>query len=451
MPPDKPRPICFMVMPFGVKPTGIADGSAPPEIDFDRLWEMVLRPAITELDYEAVRADEDLGPLIIKDMLERLTLADLVVADLTIPNGNVYYEIGIRHGTNKPGCVLVSADWSKTLFDAAQMRQIRYKLPHKSISDDDAKAAMDVLKGGIASLLEFPSPLNEIGFPNLDPKRSAAFRSFIESLSKFQALVTAARAAEGEDRQKRIEDLLASHGAGRSIVPAIAIELLNLTYDNFPFDRSIAFIDSLPKAIRDLPLVKERRALAQSKVGDHLAAIGELQALIAMAGDSSERQGLLGGRYKKLAYEAEEANNESARRRYLDKAIEHYERGMMLDLNDFFPASNLPVLLKTRGSPGDVERASAINSLVQIACEAVAMRKVDNEWTKATLLCAAFYDGDVTKAEGLAAAIQREAPAVWKHKATMGTLERIVGLTTDDRIKSGLNEILARFRNIATG
>jgi tetratricopeptide (TPR) repeat protein len=440
-----------MVMPFGVKPTGIADGSAPPEIDFDRLWEKVLRPAIAELDYEAVRADEDLGALIIKDMLERLTLADLVVADLTIPNGNVYYEIGIRHGTNKPGCVLVSADWSKTLFDAAQMRQIRYRLPQKSISDDDARAAIDVLKSGIASLKDSGQPLDEIGYPNLDPKRSVAFRNFIESLSRFQALVTAARAAEGEDRRRRIEDLLASHGTGKSIIPAIAIELLNLTYDNFPFDRSIAFIDSLPEAIRRIPLVKERRALAQSKVGDHLAAIGELQSLIAMAGDSSERQGLLGGRYKKLAYEAEEANDANARHRYLDKAIEHYERGMMLDLNDFFPASNLPVLLKTRAAPGDAERASAINNLVKIACEAVAMRKTDNEWTKATLLCAAFCEGDVDTAKSLAAAIQREAPAVWKHKTTMETLERIVGLTTDDRIKSGLNEIITRFRNIPAG
>ncbi|NJO32848.1 MAG: hypothetical protein HC869_06605 [Rhodospirillales bacterium] len=103
------RPICFMVMPFGTKPTGVADGKSPAEADFDQVWEKVLRPAITELNYEAVRADEDLGALIIADMLERLTLADLVVADMTLSNGNVYYEVGIRHGAKEAGCVLVSA------------------------------------------------------------------------------------------------------------------------------------------------------------------------------------------------------------------------------------------------------------------------------------------------------------------------------------------------------
>ena len=49
-----------------------------------------------------------------RDMLERLTLADLVVADMTQSNGNVYYEVGIRHGAKEAGCVLISAEWSKT-------------------------------------------------------------------------------------------------------------------------------------------------------------------------------------------------------------------------------------------------------------------------------------------------------------------------------------------------
>jgi hypothetical protein len=58
-----------------------------------------------------------------------------------------------------------------------------------------------------------------------------------------------------------------------------------------------------------------------------------------------------------------------SRHRYLDKAIEHYERGMLLDLNDYFRASNLPRLLRARGERGDPERAQAINELVVIACD----------------------------------------------------------------------------------
>lgn len=448
---DRLRPICFMVMPFGVKPTGVADGSAPAEVDFDVLWEKVLRPTITDLDYEAVRADEDLGPLIINDMLERLTLADLVVADLTIPNGNVYYEIGIRHGINRPGCVLVSADWSKTLFDLAQMRQIRYKLPEKTISDEGARAAIETLKSGIESLRESTSPLQAIGFPNPDPNRSAVFRNFIEGLARFQSAVIAARAAEGADRNARIEQLLASYGADKRIAPGTAVELLKLTYDNLGFKRAIAFIDSLPEAIRNLPVVKERRALAQSYDGDHLAAIGELQKLIDLSGDSSERQGLLGGRYKKLAKEAKKAKDDRSRRKYLDKAIEHYTRGMMLDLNDYYPASNLPNLLRARGGPGDLERAQAVNNLVVIACEAALLRKTDNEWTRSTMLGAAFDAGDAAKAEELAGIVERESSAAWKLDTTIETLTGSVEVATDPQIKERLEKVIARLRNALSG
>ena len=51
------------------------------------------------------------GTAIIGQMLGRLYFADLVLADMTIPNGNVYYEVGIRHAAQKTGCVLLSADW----------------------------------------------------------------------------------------------------------------------------------------------------------------------------------------------------------------------------------------------------------------------------------------------------------------------------------------------------
>ena len=55
-------------------------------------------------------------------MVERLAYADLVVADMSIPNGNVYYEVGIRHACRDRGCVIIAADWSSQLFDVDQMQ-----------------------------------------------------------------------------------------------------------------------------------------------------------------------------------------------------------------------------------------------------------------------------------------------------------------------------------------
>jgi len=75
-----PRPLCFMIMPYSTKSTGAPAGSgAPDKIDFDRLWEAALRPAIDKAGYEPVRANEDIGALIISEMIERLA---------TVPGGD---------------------------------------------------------------------------------------------------------------------------------------------------------------------------------------------------------------------------------------------------------------------------------------------------------------------------------------------------------------------------
>src|SRR6218665_1580869 len=100
-----PKPVAFVVMPFGVKAVGQTEPNIPANVDFDALWERVYEPALRELGYEAVRADRDLGALIISEMIQRLAAADLVVADVTLPNANVYYEVGVRHAAQKRGCV----------------------------------------------------------------------------------------------------------------------------------------------------------------------------------------------------------------------------------------------------------------------------------------------------------------------------------------------------------
>ena len=75
-----PKLLCFMIMPYGRKPTQAEAGKGPAEIDFNALWDRAYVPVITELGYEPVRADQDTGASIILEMLERLYFSDLVVA-----------------------------------------------------------------------------------------------------------------------------------------------------------------------------------------------------------------------------------------------------------------------------------------------------------------------------------------------------------------------------------
>ena len=128
-----PTQICFMIMPYGFKDTGVQPGQGPAKINLDILWQKAFEPLIKELGYEPVRADQDIGALIIHEILERLYFSDLVLADMTLPNSNVYYEVGVRHAAREKGCVLIGADWSRPLFDLDQARWRGSSIPPSRI------------------------------------------------------------------------------------------------------------------------------------------------------------------------------------------------------------------------------------------------------------------------------------------------------------------------------
>jgi hypothetical protein len=180
-----PKPLCFMIMPYGRKPTHAELGRGPVEIDFNALWDRGYVPVINALGYEPVRADEDTGALIVSQMLERLYFADLVLADMTIANGNVYYEVGIRHAAKGIGCVLLAADWSRQLFDAAQMRMVRYPLPEGDVTEPTVRAFQDATKDAIQKLATGPSPMHTSikGFPfNVDERAASSMKDQMASL-----------------------------------------------------------------------------------------------------------------------------------------------------------------------------------------------------------------------------------------------------------------------------
>jgi hypothetical protein len=137
---------------YGKKATQAETGQGIATIDFNALWDRAYAPLIKELGYDPLRADQDVGALIVTQMIERLYFADLVLAEMTIPNGNVYYEVGVRHAAREKGCVLLAADWSKQLFDIAQMRTIRYPLADGDVGDAAAQAIRAAIKPKIEAL-----------------------------------------------------------------------------------------------------------------------------------------------------------------------------------------------------------------------------------------------------------------------------------------------------------
>ena len=131
-----------------------------------------------------------MGSLIITAMIQRLVLGDLVVADLTLPNANVYYEVGVRHAARKTGCVLTAADWARPVFDLAQMRQVRFPLVNGLVDEASATTARAHLAEGMTKLLEAVSPVFDgvPGYPSeSDPQHASAFADLAEELMSFDA------------------------------------------------------------------------------------------------------------------------------------------------------------------------------------------------------------------------------------------------------------------------
>jgi tetratricopeptide (TPR) repeat protein len=452
MHPAKLRPVCFMVMPFGLKPVSPRPAGAPETIDFDALWNKALAPLIEELGYEPVRADQDTGAAIILEMLERLYFSDLVVADMTIPNGNVYYEIGIRHACKPSGCVLISADWTTALFDTNQLRRLVYPLADGTVGDAAAEAIRAALRAGAAALAGGASPMHQTipGYPDparIDPGRASVIRAQLDALSAFQARVRTVRLTRDAAQRAALARALRDDYPATGTIPlSVALEVALLLRDCADWQDCIAYIDALPATVRALDMLQEQRCLALSKTGDHLQAIAALEDLVRRSGDSAERQGLIAGRYKKLANAAQQAGDEPAWRDHLDRAIDHYAQGMQLDLNDYFPSCNLPRLYKARGDEGDAELAAVAAQIAMFACERARARNAQDEWLNPTLLGLAFDAGDIAAAKRCLKDVRREGAAAWKLETTLADLERSVSQVADPARRQALAAIAGELR-----
>jgi DNA-directed RNA polymerase specialized sigma24 family protein len=78
----------FIIRPFGTK----------NDINFDDVEKNLIDPALTRLGVTGRTTMEIRRQGNIRlDMFQRLLTADLIIADISIHNANVYYELGVRH------------------------------------------------------------------------------------------------------------------------------------------------------------------------------------------------------------------------------------------------------------------------------------------------------------------------------------------------------------------
>ncbi len=119
---------CFVIMAIGDQRVG--DDLIASESDLRSVYDAVIKSAlhIADPELEVVRADEtSTQGTITTDILTKLMHSDFVVADITHPNPNVYYELGVRHAC-RPGTIIIRHEDARsyTPFDLAHQRYIPY-------------------------------------------------------------------------------------------------------------------------------------------------------------------------------------------------------------------------------------------------------------------------------------------------------------------------------------
>jgi tetratricopeptide (TPR) repeat protein len=341
----------FVVMPFENK-----EG-----IDFDRVYSDYIKPALEREGYEVFRADKELQAGEIRtDMLQELLLADLVVADLSIDNPNVWYELGVRHALRARGIILVQSKREHQPFDVYTDRKLRYHVkdgvPDTAFIEADKAAlaamAMETMaswRGRKISPVYYHLPyLKENDWKSL---RVGGVNEFWEKHEVWDRRIKVAQekmqpgdvivlAAEAPVHMLQLE---AHKRAGKSLVKmgqfAFALE---------QFEKAITMD---PEDLES----QQQKGILLGRLKKYKEAKAHFEDLLAKHADSAETVALL-GRVEKDAWIStwrkegrtvedmrKDAANEEA---ILRESIQAYAKGFFIDPGHYYSAINTVTLIR---------------------------------------------------------------------------------------------------------
>jgi hypothetical protein len=236
--------------------------------------------------------------------------------------------------------------------------------------------------------------------------------------------------------------------ASQQTQASVVLPICFMIRDHIGWAELSAYIDQLPTYLKDMPQLREQVALAQSKSGEHIDAIAGLKVLLSLQGESSERYGLIGGRFKKIALAAQKNHDSKAALAAIEQSIEAYERGMRLELGDYYCVSNLARLYRIRGEEGDENKAQFAQQLTTLMAQSAIDLNKANEWARPTLLGSAFDSQDSIAAAVALKGIIKEGPAKWKLETTISDLEISVRQITDLSLRIKFENILGQMKGL---
>lgn len=425
------KPLCFVVMPFGQKKD--TEGNI---IDFDIIYNFLIKPAIEDADLEPIRADEEtVNGIIHKPMYERLILCDYAVADLTTANANVFYELGIRHAVKPFTTVTIFSSNSKLPFDLNFVRCLPYEYDQErqlTHLDENKKALKNQLINA-KNEKTTDSPIYQlvdgISFQNsVAHEKTDVFRDRVDYNNDLKKKFGLARKKEGgrgdEERLTSIDGIIDSlvlenEEAGVLIDAMLSYRAVGT---KGAYEKMVGFIETIPRHVKQTVMVQEQLGFALNRLKRREEAIAILEKVLNQNGPSSETYGILGRVYKDLFDEAQDKNQILAES-YLDKALEMYLKGFEADWRDAYPGVNAVTLLDLKGDRDEIKRLAPV-------VEYAVLRKIEQKkpdyWDYATLLELAVIENNEKKAlENLKKAIATKIEGPWMIDTTIKNMNLI--------------------------
>lgn len=348
----------FIVRPFGTKKIKEKTGEEV-DFDFDKVDADLISPAFTALNLKGGTTGKIFAAgSIHEDMFTLLLLADIVIADITIHNANVFYELGIRHALRDRKTILLKCSgFDDTPFDIGGFRYLSYDIKNPG-------ATLDKLVETLKETIETnrpDSPVFKI-LPKLesqDPERFLAIPADFTDEVKIACESTkvgklSLLAAEADGFTWRIPALRL---IGEGLYNLKAFDAARIVWEKitnrYPHDE---------QANNRLATIYQRLAekeLTQNPVeGMALLALSDL-SIEAMLGDYANLYKIkraeayaLKGRNTKTRWinnwkDAPDKALKALQSGYLEVAYKNYEHGYYESLNHFYSGINALGLLTT--------------------------------------------------------------------------------------------------------
>ncbi len=135
----------FMIMPF-------------QEVFFE-VYEMLKEKFCDKFEFSHAGDDVATQQNILKDIVQRIYDADVIIADLTDLNSNVFYELGVAHTLNKK-VISITQNISQLPFDIKSYRATEYSVHFKQFNNL-IRELDKYLSGAVDDTVAFGNPVSD--------------------------------------------------------------------------------------------------------------------------------------------------------------------------------------------------------------------------------------------------------------------------------------------------